>query len=119
MRAFGLGTLATRCREVNHDRPVGSHYLRQAVRASPLFEPDVIEIADAGGVRVVAVAEHRDINQMRRRRILPDLAINASEVDPLVKPAANSLIAGVSNEVWEVADVFVLARFQPIAPDHL
>jgi hypothetical protein len=59
-------------------------------------------------VRVVAVAEHRDINQVRRRRIHPDLAIDAREVDPLVKPAADSVIAGVGNEVWEVADVFRL-----------
>src|SRR4029077_7289223 len=59
----------------------GSHKLRQAARASPLFQPDVIEIADAGGVRVVAVTKHGDIDQVRRRRILPDLAINASEVD--------------------------------------
>src|SRR4051812_39505688 len=28
--------------------PDGSHYLRQAARASPLFEPDVIKITDAG-----------------------------------------------------------------------
>ena len=74
--------------------------------ASPLFEPDVIEIADAGGVRVVAVAEYGDIDQVRRRGIFPDLAIDATEVDPLVKPAANSVIARVDNEVWETADVF-------------
>ena len=52
---------------------------------------------------------------MRRRGILPDLAINASEVDPLVKPAANPVIARVGNEVWESANVFVVSRFQPIA----
>ena len=63
--------------------PDGSHYLRQAVRASPPFKPDVIEIADAGGVRVVAVAEHGNIDQVRRRRILPDLGIDESEVDLL------------------------------------
>jgi hypothetical protein len=89
--------------------------MSRATQASPPFEPDVIEITDAGGVRVVAVAEHRDINQVRRRRILPDLAINASEVDPLVKPAANPVIAGVGNEVREAADVFVVPRVQPIA----
>src|SRR5207249_8068589 len=37
----------------------------------------------------------------------------------LVKPAANPVVAGVSNEVREAADVFVFARFQPIAPDNL
>jgi hypothetical protein len=67
-------------------------------------------------MRVIAVAEHGDIDQMRRCRILPDLAINASEVDPLVKPAAGPFLAGVGNEVQEAADVFVLALFQPICP---
>src|SRR6516164_1486594 len=43
---------------------------RGAPQAAPLFEPDVIEITDAGGVRVVAVPKHGDMNQMRRRRIL-------------------------------------------------
>jgi hypothetical protein len=64
---------------IGYDRPA---------RASPSFEPDIIEIADARGVRVVAVAEHRDINQTRRRRILPGLGIDASEVDLLVKPTS-------------------------------
>jgi hypothetical protein len=66
-------------------------------------------------VRVVAVTEYGDIDQVRRRRVLPDLDIDASEVDLLVKPAANPVVAGVSNEVREAADVFVFARFQPIA----
>jgi hypothetical protein len=50
-------------------------------------------------VRVVAVTKHGDIDQVRRRRILPDLAINASEADPLVKPTANPVVASVGNEV--------------------
>jgi hypothetical protein len=99
--------------------PDGSHYLRQAVRASPPFKPDVIEIADAGGVRVVAVTKHGDIDQVCRRRILLDLAIDVSEVDLFVEPAAGAVVAGVGTEVWEAADVFVVTRFQPIAPDHL
>jgi hypothetical protein len=77
------------------------------------------EIADAGRVRVVAVTKHGDIDQVSRRRLLPDLAIDASEVDLLVKLAANPVLARVGNEVREAVDVFVAARFQPIAPDHL
>jgi len=42
------------------------------------------EIADAGGVRVVAIAEHGHIEHVCRRRILPDLGIDAGEVDLLV-----------------------------------
>jgi hypothetical protein len=49
------------------------------------------------------------------RRILPDLAIDASEVDPLVKPSADPIIATIGDEMWETADVFVLSRLQPIA----
>src|SRR5271169_3779415 len=52
-------------------------------------------------------------------RILPDLGIDAGEIDPLVEPAADPFVAGVGNEVREAADVFVVSRFQPIAPDHL
>ena len=65
-------------------------------------------------MRVVAVTKQGDIDQVRRRRILPDLAIDATEVDLFVEPAANPVIAGIGNEVREAADVFVLARFQPI-----
>ena len=68
---------------------------------------------------VVAVAEHGDIDQVRRRRILPDLGIDVAEVDLFVEPTAGPLLAGVANEVREAADAFVLARFQPIALDHL
>jgi hypothetical protein len=84
-------------------------------RASPPFETDVIEIANAGGVRIIAVAEYGDIDQVRRRGILPDLGIDAREVDLLVKPAANPVVTGIGNEVRETADVFVFLRVQPIA----
>jgi hypothetical protein len=55
-------------------------------------------------VRVVAITKHGDIDQVRRR-ILPDLPIDTSEVDFLIKLAANPVVAGVGNEVWETADV--------------
>jgi hypothetical protein len=55
------------------------------------------EAPNAGGVRVVAVAEHGDIHHVRRRRILPDLAIDAPQVDPLVEPTADPVIAAVGN----------------------
>jgi len=54
--------------------------------ASPSFKPDILEVADAGGVRVVAIAEYGDIDQVRRRRILPDLGIDAGKVDPRITP---------------------------------
>ena len=58
-------------------------------------------------MRVVAVTKHGDIDQVRRRRILPDLAIDATEVDFFVEPTANPVVASVGNEMWETADVFV------------
>jgi hypothetical protein len=70
-------------------------------------------------MRVVAVAKHRDIDQVCGRRVLPDRGIDAGEVDPLVEPPADSIVAGVGNEVREAADVFVVARLQPITSDHL
>lgn len=39
---------------------------------SPPLKPDIRKIADAGGVRVITVAEHGDGDQVRRCRILPD-----------------------------------------------
>jgi hypothetical protein len=60
-------------------------------------------------VCIVAVAEHGDIDQVRRRRILPDLGIDALQIDFLVEPTADPVIAAVSNEVREIADIFVLA----------
>ena len=50
-------------------------------------------------VCVSSLSQNTDIDQVRRGRILPYLAINASEVDPLVKPAANPVVACVGNEV--------------------
>jgi hypothetical protein len=88
-------------------------------RASPPLKSDMGEVADAGGVRVVAVAEYGDIDQMRRRRILSDLSTGAGEVDPLVEPATDPIVTGVGDEVLEAADVFVVFRFQQIARDHL
>jgi len=70
-------------------------------------------------VRVVAVAKHRDIDHVCRRGILPDLGIDAGEVDPLVEPAADPVVAAVGNKVGKAADVYLVPRFQPIAPDLL
>jgi hypothetical protein len=84
------------------------------VRASSPLKSDIGEVADAGGVGVVAVAEHGDIDQVRGRRILPDLGIDAGKVDPLVKPAADPIVAGVGNKVREIADVF---RVSPVSAD--
>src|SRR5260370_12848965 len=36
--------------------PTARHYLRQAARASPLLEPDIRVVADAGGGRIIPVA---------------------------------------------------------------
>jgi len=67
--------------------------------ASPSFKPDILEVTDAGGVRVVAIAEQGHIDHVRRRRILPDLGIDAGEVDLLVEPAADRVVTAVGNEV--------------------
>ena len=74
---------------ISYDRPA---------RASAPFKADVSEVADAGGVRVVAVAEHGDIDQVRRRRTLPDLGIDPGEVDPLVELAADPIVAGIGTK---------------------
>ena len=71
---------------------------RMGVRASTPFKPDIGEIANAGRVRVVAVAEPGDIDQVRRRRILLDLGIDPGEVDPLVEPAADPIVAGIGTK---------------------
>ena len=55
-------------------------------------------------MRVVTVAVYGDIDQVRRRRILPDLGIDAGEVDPLVEPAADPFVAGIGNEVRKAAE---------------
>jgi hypothetical protein len=49
-------------------------------------------------LHIVAVAEHGDIDQVRWRRILPDLSIDASQVDFLVEPVADPFIAGVGEK---------------------
>ena len=48
-------------------------------------------------LRVVAVAEHGDIDQVRGRRILPNLGIDAGEVDLLLGPAADPIVAGTNS----------------------
>src|SRR5215472_16066843 len=48
-------------------------------------------------VGVVAVAEHGDIHHVRRRRIFPDLGIDAGEVDLLIEAAADPVIAAIGN----------------------
>jgi hypothetical protein len=70
-------------------------------------------------VRVIAVAEDGDIDQVRRCRILPDLGVDAGEVDPFVESMADPFIAGVGDEVRKAADVLVVPRLQPISLDDL
>jgi hypothetical protein len=41
------------------------------------------ELRRGPGVRVVAVAEHRDIDEVSRRGILPDLGVDVRQIDPL------------------------------------
>src|SRR5215471_13265613 len=69
-------------------------------------------------MRIVAVAEHRDVDRVRRRGVLPDHGINAREVDLLVEPFPDPIVAGIGNKVRKSADAFVVAWLQPIAPDH-
>jgi hypothetical protein len=66
-------------------------------------------------VRIIAVAEHGNIDQVGQRRILPDLGIDAGEVDSFVEPLSDPFVARVGNELREAADVIVVLR--PIAPD--
>ena len=49
-------------------------------------------------MRVVAVAEHGDIDHVRWCGILPNLAVDVLQVDPLVEPAADPVIVAVGNE---------------------
>ena len=58
-------------------------------------------------MRVVAVAEYGDIDQVCRRRILPDFGIDALEIDLLVKPAADPVVTAVGNEMREAVNVLV------------
>ena len=50
------------------------------------FKSDIREVADAGGVGVIAVAKYGDVDHVRRRRILPDFRIDAGKVDPRITP---------------------------------
>jgi hypothetical protein len=43
--------------------------------------------------------KHGNIDEVRRRRILPDLGVHARQIDPLVKPSADPVFAGIGNEV--------------------
>ena len=56
-------------------------------------------------MRVVAVAEHGDIDHVRRRGILPDFGTDAGEV------AADPFLAAIGNEVGKAATAPPL--FQP------
>jgi hypothetical protein len=48
-------------------------------------------------VRVVAVAEHRDIDEVSRRGTLPDLGVDVRQIDPLINPAPDPVFAGIGN----------------------
>ena len=69
-------------------------------------------------MRVVAVAEHGDVDQARRSCILPGHGVEPREVGPLVEPAPDAIVTGVRNEARKAADVFVVGRIQPITLDH-
>jgi hypothetical protein len=55
------------------------------------------ELHRGPGVRVVAVAEHRDIDEVNRRDILPDLGVNVRQIDPLINPVPDPVLAGIGN----------------------
>jgi len=48
-------------------------------------------------VSILAVAEHSNIDQVRPRRILPHLGIDALEIDLLIEPAADPIVAAIGN----------------------
>jgi hypothetical protein len=48
-------------------------------------------------VCVSSLSQNTAISTVRRRGILPDLGIDAREVDLLVKPAANPVVTGIGN----------------------
>jgi hypothetical protein len=48
-------------------------------------------------VRVVAVAEHRDIDEVSRRGILPDLGVDVRQIDSLINPGPDPVFAGIGN----------------------
>jgi hypothetical protein len=55
------------------------------------------ELRRGPGVRVVAVAEHRDIDEVSRRGTLPDLGVDVRQIDPLINPAPDPVFAGIGN----------------------
>ena len=59
---------------VKGEHVVAAARRRQAVGASPPVKSDMGEVADAGGMRVVAFAEHGDIDQVRGCGIFQILA---------------------------------------------
>ena len=54
------------------------------------------ELRRGPGVRVVAVAERRDIDEVSRRGILPDLGVNVRQIDLLINPASDPVF-GIGN----------------------
>jgi len=54
------------------------------------------ELRCGPGGRVVAGAEHRDIDEVSRRGSLPDLGINA-QIDPLINPVLNPVFPDIGN----------------------
>ena len=54
------------------------------------------ELRRGPGVRVVAEAEHRKIDEMSRRGSLPDLGVNV-QIDPLINPVPDPVFAGIGN----------------------
>ena len=54
------------------------------------------ELRRSPGVRVVAVAERRDIDEVSRRGILPDLGVDVHQIDLLINPAHDPVI-GIGN----------------------
>jgi hypothetical protein len=91
---------------------------RAIERDSQPFQPHVREVAKAGSMRVV-LSQKTAMSTMWADRVLPDIGIDADEVDPLVEPPSDRIVAGVGDEVGKAADVFVVARLQLIAPDYL
>jgi hypothetical protein len=55
----------------------------------------------------VAVTKYGDIDQVRRRRILPDLGIDVTKVDLFVEPAAGPLLAGGIRQMSERGEHFL------------
>ena len=48
-------------------------------------------------VRVVAVAQHRDIDEVSRRGIPRDLGVNVRQIDPFINPVPDPVFAGIGN----------------------